>query len=69
MTFRCAPLSDNSLFIDMPQTTLFLVMDAVVRSSASSKEATLRYFARIVSLNVKRRGLRVSLDKAVWFEL
>ncbi|KAF8964409.1 ubiquitin elongating factor core-domain-containing protein [Flammula alnicola] len=41
------------------QTSLFQVFNTLVRASAESREAVLEYFARVVSLNVKRAGMQV----------
>lgn len=41
------------------QTALFNACNALVRASTESREATLSYFGRVASLNVKRRGLQV----------
>ncbi|KAJ7288279.1 ubiquitin conjugation factor E4 [Mycena rebaudengoi] len=41
------------------QSSLFQIFNTLVRASAESREAVLEYFARIVSLNVKRAGMQV----------
>ncbi|EPQ54429.1 hypothetical protein GLOTRDRAFT_139020 [Gloeophyllum trabeum ATCC 11539] len=44
------------------QSTLFQVFNTIVRASPEAREAVLQYFARIVSLNVKRAGMQVEPD-------
>ncbi|KAF8798969.1 hypothetical protein BYT27DRAFT_7202705 [Phlegmacium glaucopus] len=41
------------------QSSLFQIFNTLVRASAESREAVLDYFARVVSLNVKRTGMQV----------
>ncbi|KAF8903108.1 ubiquitin elongating factor core-domain-containing protein [Gymnopilus junonius] len=41
------------------QTSLFQVFNTLVRASVETREAVLSYFARVVSLNVKRAGMQV----------
>ncbi|KAJ7107276.1 ubiquitin elongating factor core-domain-containing protein [Mycena crocata] len=41
------------------QSSLFQIFNTLVRASAESREAVLDYFARVVSLNVKRAGMQV----------
>ncbi|KAJ3770697.1 ubiquitin conjugation factor E4 [Lentinula raphanica] len=41
------------------QSSLFQIFNTLVRTGPSSREAVLRYFSRVVSLNVKRAGLQV----------
>ncbi|KAF7365176.1 U-box domain-containing protein [Mycena venus] len=41
------------------QSSLFQIFNTLVRASAESREAVLEYFARVVSLNVKRAGMQV----------
>ncbi|KAF8139503.1 ubiquitin elongating factor core-domain-containing protein [Mycena galopus ATCC 62051] len=44
------------------QSSLFQVFNTLVRASAESREAVLAYFARVVSLNVKRAGMQVEAE-------
>ncbi|KAJ7761518.1 ubiquitin conjugation factor E4 [Mycena maculata] len=44
------------------QSSLFQIFNTLVRASAESREAVLEYFARVVSLNVKRAGMQVEPD-------
>ncbi|TDL23245.1 hypothetical protein BD410DRAFT_747294 [Rickenella mellea] len=44
------------------QSSLFQIFNAFVRVSPESREAVLQYFSRVVSLNVKRRGMQVEFD-------
>lgn len=41
------------------QSTLFQIFNSIVRASPEGREAVLAYFSRIISLNLKRTGLRV----------
>ncbi|KAF7365174.1 U-box domain-containing protein [Mycena venus] len=41
------------------QSSLFQIFNKLVRASAESREAVIEYFARVVSLNVKRAGMHV----------
>ncbi|KAI9443115.1 ubiquitin elongating factor core-domain-containing protein [Lactarius indigo] len=41
------------------QSTLFQIFNAIVRASPECREAVLAYFARIISLNLKRAGMQV----------
>ncbi|KAI0004607.1 ubiquitin elongating factor core-domain-containing protein [Russula compacta] len=41
------------------QSTLFQIFNSIVRASPESREGVLAYFSRIISLNLKRTGLRV----------
>jgi ubiquitin conjugation factor E4 B len=41
------------------QSSLFSVFNTLVRASPESREAVLDYFARVISLNVKRAGMQV----------
>ncbi|KAF9046597.1 ubiquitin elongating factor core-domain-containing protein [Panaeolus papilionaceus] len=41
------------------QSSLFQIFNTLVRASAESREAVLDYFARVISLNVKRAGMQV----------
>ncbi|KAJ6508731.1 ubiquitin elongating factor core-domain-containing protein [Mycena sanguinolenta] len=41
------------------QSSLFQIFNTLVRASPESREAVLEYFARVVSLNVKRAGMQV----------
>ncbi|KAH9179139.1 ubiquitin elongating factor core-domain-containing protein [Lactarius sanguifluus] len=41
------------------QSTLFQIFNAIVRASPECREAVLAYFARVISLNLKRAGLQV----------
>jgi len=43
------------------QSTLFQILNSIVRASPEGREAVLAYFSRIISLNLKRTGLRVWL--------
>ncbi|KAJ7175910.1 ubiquitin elongating factor core-domain-containing protein [Mycena filopes] len=40
----------------------FQIFNTLVRASAESREAVLEYFARVVSLNVKRAGMQVEAE-------
>jgi len=55
--------SNNSLRSTLTtlQTSLFQLINVIIRTSPESREAVLQYFGRVVSLNVKRRGLQVRL--------
>ncbi|KAF7314288.1 U-box domain-containing protein [Mycena kentingensis (nom. inval.)] len=44
------------------QSTLFRVFNMLVRASNESRESVLDYFARVISLNVKRAGMQVEPD-------
>ncbi|KAH9841644.1 ubiquitin elongating factor core-domain-containing protein [Rhodofomes roseus] len=44
------------------QSSLFNILNALVRASPDSREAVLQYFARVVSLNVRRAGMQVDPD-------
>ncbi|TFK61391.1 hypothetical protein BDN72DRAFT_828292 [Pluteus cervinus] len=44
------------------QSSLFQVFNTLVRASPDSREAVLGWFARIISLNVKRAGMQVDPD-------
>ncbi|KAF7346366.1 U-box domain-containing protein [Mycena sanguinolenta] len=44
------------------QSSLFQIFNTLVRASPESREAVLEYFARVVSLNVKRAGMQVEPD-------
>ncbi|KAJ7250831.1 ubiquitin elongating factor core-domain-containing protein [Mycena haematopus] len=44
------------------QSSLFQIFNTLVRASAESREAVLEYFARVVSLNVKRAGMQVEAE-------
>ncbi|KAF9464224.1 ubiquitin elongating factor core-domain-containing protein [Collybia nuda] len=41
------------------QSSLFQIFNALVRASPESREAVLRFFSRVISLNVKRAGMQV----------
>ncbi|KAL6304363.1 ubiquitin conjugation factor E4 [Sparassis latifolia] len=41
------------------QSSLFQIFNNLVRASPESREAVLQYFARVISLNVKRAGMQV----------
>ncbi|KAF8501083.1 ubiquitin elongating factor core-domain-containing protein [Russula emetica] len=41
------------------QSTLFQIFNSIVRASPEGREAVLAYFSRVISLNLKRTGLRV----------
>ncbi|KAF7288510.1 U-box domain-containing protein [Mycena chlorophos] len=41
------------------QSSLFRIFNILVRASNESREAVLDYFARVISLNVKRAGMQV----------
>ncbi|KDR82849.1 hypothetical protein GALMADRAFT_238456 [Galerina marginata CBS 339.88] len=41
------------------QSSLFRIFNALVRASTETREAVLDYFARVVTLNVKRAGMQV----------
>jgi ubiquitin conjugation factor E4 B len=41
------------------QSSLFQIFNTFVRASPESREAVLQYFARVVSLNIKRAGMHV----------
>ncbi|KAF5369482.1 hypothetical protein D9758_002753 [Tetrapyrgos nigripes] len=41
------------------QNSLFKIFNTLVRASAESREAVLQYFAKTISLNVKRAGMQV----------
>ncbi|KAH8989635.1 ubiquitin elongating factor core-domain-containing protein [Lactarius hatsudake] len=41
------------------QSTLFQIFNTIVRASPECREAVLAYFARVISLNLKRAGLQV----------
>ncbi|KZS93704.1 hypothetical protein SISNIDRAFT_474241 [Sistotremastrum niveocremeum HHB9708] len=41
------------------QTSLFQLFNSIVRASPESRESVLEYFSKVISLNVKRRGLQV----------
>ncbi|KIL63235.1 hypothetical protein M378DRAFT_79950 [Amanita muscaria Koide BX008] len=41
------------------QASLFQIFNTIVRASPDAREAVLQYFARIISLNVKRAGMQV----------
>ncbi|KAH9480417.1 Ubiquitin conjugation factor E4 [Psilocybe cubensis] len=41
------------------QSSLFQIFNALVRASGETREAVLGYFARVISLNVKRAGMQV----------
>ncbi|KAF9077770.1 ubiquitin elongating factor core-domain-containing protein [Rhodocollybia butyracea] len=43
------------------QSSLFQIFNTFVRASPSAREAVLQYFAKIVSLNVKRAGMQVDV--------
>ncbi|KAF7298968.1 U-box domain-containing protein [Mycena indigotica] len=44
------------------QSALFRIFNIIVRASTESREAVLDYFARVISLNVKRAGMQVEPD-------
>lgn len=44
------------------QGSLFNIFNALVRASSESREAVLEYFARVISLNVRRAGMQVDPD-------
>lgn len=44
------------------QRTLFNIFNNIVRSSPSSKEAVLSYFARVIKLNEKRTQMQVCIQ-------
>lgn len=39
---------------------MFQILNTLIRSSTETREAVLNYFARIISLNVRRAGMQVS---------
>ncbi|KAF8895484.1 ubiquitin conjugation factor E4 [Infundibulicybe gibba] len=41
------------------QSSLFQIFNTLVRASPESREAVLQYFARVISLNVRRAGMQV----------
>ncbi|PFH54088.1 hypothetical protein AMATHDRAFT_136414 [Amanita thiersii Skay4041] len=41
------------------QSSLFQVFNTIVRASPEAREAVLKYFARVISLNEKRAGMQV----------
>lgn len=41
------------------QSSLFQIFNTLVRASPESREAVLQYFARVISLNIKRAGMQV----------
>ncbi|TRM64104.1 ubiquitin elongating factor core-domain-containing protein [Schizophyllum amplum] len=41
------------------QTSLFSIYNALVRASPVAREAVLRFFARVIALNVRRAGMQV----------
>ncbi|KAL1722762.1 ubiquitin elongating factor core-domain-containing protein [Schizophyllum commune] len=41
------------------QTSLFAIYNALVRASPVAREAVLKYFARVVKLNLRRAGMQV----------
>ncbi|KAK7469287.1 Ubiquitin conjugation factor E4 [Stygiomarasmius scandens] len=41
------------------QNSLFQIFNTLVRASAEAREAVLQYFAKVISLNVKRAGMQV----------
>ncbi|KAK2465341.1 hypothetical protein APHAL10511_002695 [Amanita phalloides] len=41
------------------QSSLFQIFNALVRASPEAREAVLQYFARVITLNVKRAGMQV----------
>ncbi|KAH9997987.1 ubiquitin elongating factor core-domain-containing protein [Russula vinacea] len=41
------------------QSTMFQIFNSIVRASPESREAVLAYFSRVISLNLRRTGLRV----------
>ncbi|RDB17892.1 Ubiquitin conjugation factor E4 [Hypsizygus marmoreus] len=44
------------------QASLFQIFNTLVRASPESREAVLQYFARVITLNVKRAGMQVEPD-------
>lgn len=44
---------------DLVQSSLFQVFNALVRASPESREAVLKFFERVIKLNVKRAGMQV----------
>ena len=41
------------------KASMFQIFNTLVRASSEAREAVLQYFARIISLNVKRAGTHV----------
>lgn len=41
------------------QSSMFQILNNLVRASPASREAVLQYFSRVISLNVKRAGMQV----------
>lgn len=44
------------------QSSMFQILNTLIRSSTETREAVLNYFARIISLNVRRAGMQVSAN-------
>ncbi|KAA1469869.1 hypothetical protein DENSPDRAFT_835542 [Dentipellis sp. KUC8613] len=44
------------------QSSLFQILNTIIRASAECREAVLAYFARVVSLNARRAGMQVEYE-------
>lgn len=41
------------------QSSMFQILNTIIRSSVEAREAVLNYFAKIIALNVRRAGMQV----------